>query len=100
MDGSPQIENWIAMQVRNVWPAAVPERHETPDGGLEFTIRSGSSEWRLRVDPTANRSFAEQELVHFLDREHWLHRLQAERRLCVQWSGHRPSLVRPPDDLM
>lgn len=100
MDGSPQVEDWIAMQVRNVWPAAIPERQETPDGGLEFTIRSGSGELRLKVDATTNQSFAGQELVHFLDREHWLHRLQAERCLCVRWSGRRPSLVRPPDDLM
>ena len=91
-----RIEDWMTLQVRNVWPYAKSVGHENGDGSLHFSISSGSGYLQLTVDPSA-RALAVHELTKFLHEEHWLHRLQAERCLRVQWSGFRPSLVRPPD---
>ena len=93
-----RIESWICLQLKGRWPDAECLGHENRDGDYYFSIRSDGRERCLIVPDHAYHTFhtfAASELTEFLENEHWLHRLKAERYLCVQAPGIRPSLVRP-----
>ncbi len=89
-----RIEGWICLQLKGRWPDAECLGHENRDGDYYFSIRSDGGERCLIVPDRAYHTFAATELAKFLEDEHWLHRLKAERCLRVQTPGIRPSLVR------
>lgn len=102
MDGSDAagLESWIDVQLKRRWPDAAVLDHEIRSGDYYFPIRSESGDRWLIVADRAYRSMAARELTDFLDCEHWLHRLQAERCLRVHLPGLGPSLARPPEMLV
>ena len=90
-----KIESWIHVQLKGGWPEAQSLGHESRAGDHYFPIRSDCRDRWLIVGDRACRGLTADELTDFLEDEHWLHRLQAERCLRVQLPGLRPSLVRP-----
>ena len=99
MDASDatKLESWIDVQLKGGWPDAEALGHENRAGDHYFPIRAECGDRCLIVADRAYRNMAADELTDFLDDEHWLHRLQAEKCLRVQLPGLRPSLARPPD---
>ena len=95
-----KIESWISLQLKFQWPEAQSLGHESRAGDYYFPIRSDCGDLCLIVEDRAYRTLAANELTDFLEDEHWLHRLQAERCLRVELPGLRPSLVRTPDVLV
>ena len=91
-----KIESRISLQLKGDWPDAQSLGYEKRAGDYYFPIRSDCGDRCLIVADRAYRTLAANELTDFLEDEHWLHRLQAERCLRVHLPGPRPTLVRPP----
>ncbi len=95
-----KIEDWIELQLKESWPDAESSGHENRGGDHYFQIRTDYRDSWLIVGLRAYRGLAVDELTKFLDEEHWLDRLQAEKCLRVQMPGLWPALVQPPELLV
>ena len=94
-----KIEGWINLQLREEWPDAESSGHEIRSGD-HFPIRTDYRDSWLIVGPRAYRRLSVDELTKFLDEEHWLARLKAEKCLRVEMPRLRPALVQPPELLV
>ena len=69
-------------------------------GDHYFPIRTDYRDSWLIVGPRAYRRLSVDELTKFLDEEHWLARLKAEKCLRVEMPRLQPVLVQPPELLV